>query len=73
MENKEFRIYVDGKLVNINYNYYACGCNVFALQKKYGIDRVSVKEVAQNYNLEEKKAYYRELEKRTKDEVKSWR
>lgn len=65
MENKEFRIYVDGKLMNINYNYYACGCNVFALQNFYGIDRVSVKEVPQNYNLEEKKAYYKKLQNDT--------
>ena len=41
---KEYRIYLDGKLKNICYNQYALMCNVTSLLDKYGKDRVKVKE-----------------------------
>ena len=54
MKQKEYRIYVDGKLENICYNQYALMCNKVNLDKRYGSDRVTIKEFDDTVNDEEK-------------------
>lgn len=42
---KEYRIYVNNKLANINYSVFALGCNLSSYKSNYGEENVEVKEI----------------------------
>ncbi|MGL6184839.1 MAG: hypothetical protein ACRC1T_05610 [Clostridium chrysemydis] len=57
MKQKEYRIYVDGKLENICCNQYVLMCNKINLDKRYGSDKVTIKTFNDVMDDEEKRIW----------------
>jgi len=60
MKSMEYRVYVNGKLINICQNDFVLGCNLINYRSKYGKENVEFKQVKATMD-EEKKEYLKSV------------